>query len=46
MVRFVALAFLEHWALIIPTLISHFQQNDHPTLLNVVAHVDIDISPF
>ncbi len=32
--------------MITPTLISHFQHDDHPTHLTMVAHEDIDIYPF
>jgi hypothetical protein len=34
------------WALIAPALVFHFEQDDHLILLNVVAHVKIDIYPF
>jgi hypothetical protein len=46
MVLFAAPAFLGHWALITPTLISHFQHDDNPSLIDVMAHADIDIYPF
>jgi len=46
MVRHATLAFLGCWALIIPVIVSHFQQDDHPTLLDAVAHVETDIYPF
>jgi hypothetical protein len=46
MVRCVALTFLGCWTLIAFALISCFQQDDHPTLLDVVAHVETDTYPF
>ncbi len=45
MVQHVAIAFLECCALIALTLIFHFQQ-DHLTLLDIMAHVKIGIYPF
>jgi hypothetical protein len=45
-VQIVALAFFECWALIVLALIICFQQDDHPILLDVVTHVEIDISSF
>jgi hypothetical protein len=36
MVQIVALAFLGCWALIAPALVIHFQQDDHPILLDVI----------
>jgi len=46
MVWRVAPTFLRCWALIVHALISHFQHDDHPTFLDVMAHVDIGIYPF
>jgi hypothetical protein len=46
MVRRATPTFLGCWALIIPTLVSHFQEDDHPIILDVVAHVNIGIYPF
>jgi hypothetical protein len=46
MVQNVALAFLGCWALIVPTLVTHFQHDDRPIFLDVVAHVKIDTSLF
>jgi hypothetical protein len=46
MVQLVALAFLRCWALIIPTLIFCFQQDDHPILLDVMAHLKIGTYTF
>ncbi len=46
MVQHAALAFLGCWALIVPALISYFQQDDHPTFLDAVARVEIDTYPF
>jgi hypothetical protein len=34
------------WVLIDPTLVFHFQQDDHLSLLDAVAHVKIGIYPF
>jgi hypothetical protein len=45
-VQHAALAFLGCWALIVPTLISYFQQDDHLIFLDVVARVEIDTYPF
>jgi len=45
-VQIVALAFLGCLALIIPTLIIRFQQDDHPILFYAMAHVETDTSPF
>jgi hypothetical protein len=42
----VALTLLGCWALITITLIIHFKQDDHPILLDVMAHVETDIYPF
>lgn len=44
--QIVALAFLGCWALIVLTLVIHFQQDDHPIFLNVVTHVKSGISSF
>ncbi len=38
--------FLGCWALIAPAFFTCFQQDDRVILLNVVTHVEIDISPF
>jgi hypothetical protein len=46
MVQCVAHAFLKCWALITIALISCFQYDDHPTLLDAMAHVKINISFF
>ncbi len=46
MVQFTALAFLGCWALIVPTLIFHFQQDDHFAFLDVMAHVKTSTYPF
>jgi hypothetical protein len=32
--------------LIIPTLVFHFQQDDHPNILHAVSHVKTDTYPF
>jgi hypothetical protein len=45
-VRCFAPAFLGCWALIIFTLVFHFQQDDHFILLGAMAHVKISIYPF
>jgi len=37
---------LRCWTLIVPTLVSHFQQDDHLILLDGVAHVKTDSYPF
>jgi hypothetical protein len=41
-----ALTLLGCWVIIILALISRFQQNDHPIILDVVAHVKISVYPF
>jgi hypothetical protein len=46
MVQNVAPACLGFWALIVPTLVTHFQQDDRPILLDAVAHVKTDTSSF
>ncbi len=46
MVRIVALVFLGCWGLIVPALVIHFQQDYCPILLDVLTHVEINISPF
>ncbi len=38
--------FLGCWTLIVLAFVTHFQQDDHLILLDVVAHVKIGISPF
>jgi hypothetical protein len=38
--------FLRCWALITLAFVTRFQQDDHPILLDVVAHVEIGIFPF
>jgi len=45
-VQTITLAFLRCRALIALALITHFQQDDHPILLDVVAHVETNTSPF
>jgi hypothetical protein len=45
-VQCVALAFLGCWTLIALALVFHFQLDDHLTLFDAGAHVNIDISPF
>jgi len=40
------LAFLGCWILIDPTLVSCFQQDDHFTFLDAMAHVEIDTYSF
>ncbi len=45
-VRIATPRFLKCWALIAFTFIIHFQHDDHPILLDVVAHVEINTSPF
>jgi hypothetical protein len=40
------LAFLGCWTLIDPTLVSCFQQDDHFTFLDVMAHVEIGTYSF
>jgi hypothetical protein len=42
----IAFAFLECWALIVPTFVTHFQQDDRLILFDAVAHVETGISPF
>jgi hypothetical protein len=42
MVRHVAPTFLGCWTLIALALISCFQQDDHLTLLDAMAHVEIN----
>jgi hypothetical protein len=44
-VRHATPTFLGCWALIVHALVFHFQQDDHPILLNVVTDVKIDIYP-
>lgn len=46
MVQFVTVTFLGCWALIVPTFVIHFQWNDHPILLNVMAHIKMNTFPF
>jgi hypothetical protein len=46
MVRYATPTFLEYWALINPTLMSCFQQDDHLILLDAMAHVKTDTYPF
>jgi hypothetical protein len=43
MVELVAFAFLGCWVLLTPTLVVHFQQDDHLIVFDVVAHVKIGI---
>jgi hypothetical protein len=43
-VQIVTLSFLGCWALIVFTLVTHFQEDDHSILLD--AHVEIDIFLF
>ncbi len=45
MVQLVAPTFLGCWTLIILALITHFQQDDHPILFDVVTHVATNIFP-
>jgi len=45
-VQHVGPASLRCWTLIVPTLVSHFQQDDHLILLDGVAHVKTDSYPF
>ncbi len=45
-VRIVALTFLRCLALIALTFVIRFQQDDHLIFLDVVAHVEINTSPF
>jgi hypothetical protein len=45
-VQIIALTLLGCWALIIPTFVIHFQQDDHPILLDATTHVEIGSSPF
>ncbi len=45
-VQIVALTFLGCWALNVLALVTHFQQDDHPILLDVITHVETSISPF
>jgi hypothetical protein len=45
-VQTIAPAFLGCWALITPTILIRFQQDDHPILLDAIAHVEIGTSPF
>jgi len=46
MVSRVILAFLGCWVSLAIALIFCFQQDDHPTLLNVMAHVETGIYSF
>jgi hypothetical protein len=46
MVRRTSFAFFGCWALIALALISCFQQNDHPTFFDAVAHVETNTYPF
>ncbi len=46
MVWIVDPTFLGCWALIVPTFVICFQQDDHVILLDVVTHVETDTSPF
>jgi len=46
MVQHVAPIFLRCWVLIAPTLVSCFQQDDHFTFFDVVAHVKTSTYPF
>jgi hypothetical protein len=41
-----ALTFLRCWTLITRALVTHFQQDDTLILLDVIAHVEINISSF
>ncbi len=45
-VRTTTFTFLGCWALIILALVFCSQQDDHPIILNVVAHVETNTSPF
>ncbi len=45
MVQHAALAFLECWALMVSTLVSHFQQDVNPTFLDAMAHIKIGTYP-
>jgi hypothetical protein len=45
-VLIVAPAFMGCWALIVLALVICFQQDDQPILLDVVAHVETNISLF
>jgi hypothetical protein len=40
----VALAFLGCWALIAFALVIHYQQDDHPIVLDALTHVEITFS--
>jgi hypothetical protein len=40
------LAFLGCWALFVPTLVTHFEQDDHTILLDAMANVEISIFSF
>ncbi len=44
-VQTIGTAFLGCWALIIHVLVTHFEHDDHPILLDAIAHVEINISP-
>jgi hypothetical protein len=46
MVQITTPAYLGCWALIVLALIIHFQQDDHLILLDAVAHVETNTSPF
>ncbi len=45
-IRTAIFASLGCWALIARALVPHFQQDDHLILLDVVAHVETNISLF
>jgi hypothetical protein len=46
MIQHVTLALLKCWALITLALVFHFQHDDHPTILDAMAHAKIGIYPF
>jgi hypothetical protein len=44
--QLIILAFLGCWVVIIPTLVTCFQHDDHLIILDVMTHVKIDSFPF
>jgi len=46
MAQLVAPTFLGCWALITFALVICFRQDDHPILLDAMAHLEINIFPF
>jgi hypothetical protein len=46
MVQLATFAFLGCWALNVIAFVTRFQSDDHPILLDVVAHIKTNIFPF